>query len=315
MMKKFKFFILAVVAAGIVITGCAGAPAKQEPESSGQDGASEPFTAEETPQPVPDGPGVAYEALDPRDIRDVYDPLSQYACGSLHYDGRIYTSMPDLSELPEGEEEASEPLEHVYLNHGYTLSSNKEELAECTNEGEIYSVDGYDTKDLVCVIYTANLPEEYDEDGNITNAGETADYRQYFICLNGIRVEKGSDLFVDRLAPTQTGEIYWKPGTQKASQSGNKGKDSFVRLSQKKASDLLEKINQAKFLKTKRTSMGSDEDRMVSPSAGQLKIRDQNGLEYCFDVNKKGQIAYLSPEGTEFVLDMGAKWLKQMAAP
>lgn len=135
---------------------------------------------------------VYIQKMDEDEISQPYNPLASYSCGLLHYDGSMYTSSLSYCatdktglnwDLILGEE-----LETVSGNHGVFWSTDGSELSEVTYEGTIYQVKGYEESFRVAVCYETAMP-----------LADTCYYLVVFDRLNDIRLERGEELFEERL--------------------------------------------------------------------------------------------------------------------
>lgn len=143
---------------------------------------------EETTEDGGEKAGVYYEPIDEKVVRQAYNyGLSAYTY--LHYDGRMYTSHDtyDTYGMEKSELEAmmGEELAAVYGNGGQYWSTDKSELAAVTAEAKLYKVKGYDDDFRVCIYVENNIE------------GDVFYTVWIFDCLNGIYLDKGSDLFTD----------------------------------------------------------------------------------------------------------------------
>lgn len=133
--------------------------------------------------------GVYYEEITASDIGNASQ--GYYAFAKLHYDGRIYTSseaytLSDKAECPlEGR--LNSVLANIFGNNRMLWSTEADELFEVTEDAVVCEVEGYDPSFLVCLYYELSIP---DVPGRY----------QWIIfkCLNGITLDKGSDLFTNK---------------------------------------------------------------------------------------------------------------------
>lgn len=111
--------------------------------------------------------------------------------GLIVYQGRIYTQGPEYFG-ENAEKTMSLVGDHLGTAKGNIdeWSSQEEYATELASTigGEVYSVKGYDTGFRICTCM--EVPDEN---------GQTKLWVQFYECLNGITLTKGSDLFETRL--------------------------------------------------------------------------------------------------------------------
>lgn len=159
---------------------------------------------EET-NPNPDG--VYYQPVSEREVGYVFpeNAMVCFAFSYLYYNGSMYTSSDVLSSTDKAEIEAfadklkESELAAVYSNRAefWSEDSSKLSYADDNINGTICSMAGYDEDFRVCVCY-----EQYIEPMNETYYGVVV-----FDKLNDITVNKGSDLFKDRLHLDEYAEV------------------------------------------------------------------------------------------------------------
>ena len=161
-------------------------------------------TEEET---APKPEGVYYQPVSEREVGYVFpeNAMVCFAFSYLYYNGSMYTSSDVLSSTDKAEIEAladklkESELAAVYSNRAefWSEDSSKLSYADDNINGTICSMAGYDKDFRVCVCY-----EQYIEPTNETYYGVVV-----FDKLNDITVNKGSDLFKDRLHLDEYAEV------------------------------------------------------------------------------------------------------------
>lgn len=148
--------------------------------------------------------GIYYEGIDEKEFSQKYNGGLVVFRG-LHYDNKAYTSVEsfssanDKSELPL-EKIVGEELATVYGNNGVIWSADKDELDEVTVEGKLYKVKGYDDDFRVCLYYEVCVEfDGYTSEVYAELDGHTSYALIIFDCMNDIYLDKGSDLFTDRI--------------------------------------------------------------------------------------------------------------------
>ncbi len=172
MRKKYRFiFVMLLLCVVTVLVGC-----KENKDDTGEY-----------------NKGVYYERLSEVHLRYTSKLGNSEHFTTLKYDGRMYTATDmyrsvEKHELP-SENIIGEELATVYGNNGICWSTDKDDLAGVTDEAKIYKVNGYEDDFRVCIYYE-NYVEEL----------ENTFYTLYiFDCVNGIYLDKGSELYSDRL--------------------------------------------------------------------------------------------------------------------
>lgn len=122
----------------------------------------------------------------------------------LYYDGRMYTSVEHFSSTDQGslklDNILGEELGTISGNHDQYWSSEGERLVEITGEGTLYRIKGYDESFCVGIHYERVLPST-----------ETCCFLLVFEQLNGITLEKGRELFGERLHFDEAVRIEGRP--------------------------------------------------------------------------------------------------------
>lgn len=160
--------------------------------------------AEET-NPEPDG--VYYPPVSEREVGYVFpeNAMVCFAFSYLYYNGSMYTSSDFLSSTDKAEVDAfadklkESELAAVYSNRAQFWSEDSSKLSYVDDNinGTICSMTGYDKDCRVCVCC-----EQYIEPMDETYYGVVV-----FDKLNDITVNKGSDLFKDRLHLDEYAEV------------------------------------------------------------------------------------------------------------
>lgn len=143
--------------------------------------------------------GVYYTPVSEREIGYVFINNAEvlFSFDYLYYNNSMYTSSYEISSADKADIEAfaegirENELTAVYSNRAifWSEDSSKLSYADDNINGKIYSMSGYDEDFRVCVCY-----ERYIEPINETYYGFIM-----FDKLNDITLNKGSDLFKDRL--------------------------------------------------------------------------------------------------------------------
>lgn len=151
--------------------------------------------------------GVYYPPVSEREVGYVFpeNAMVCFAFSYLYYNGSMYTSSDVFSSTDKAEIEAfSEELKEselaaVYSNRAQFWSEDSSKLSYSDDniKGTICGMTGYDKDFRVCVCY-----EQYIEPMNETYYGFAV-----FDKLNDITVNKGSDLFKDRLHLDEYAEV------------------------------------------------------------------------------------------------------------
>ncbi len=160
-------------------------------------------TEETTPKPD----GVYYQPVSEREVGYVFpeNAMVCFAFSYLYYNGSMYTSSYVLSSNDKAEIDAfadelkESELAAVYSNRAefWSEDSSKLSYSDDNINGTICSMAGYDKDFRICVCY-----ERYIEPMDETYYGFVV-----FDKLNDITVNKGSDLFKDRLHIDEYAEV------------------------------------------------------------------------------------------------------------
>ncbi len=207
-MKKQLYFLAVTLLAAFISAGCngdsssesIGIPTEQTLEVTAQDNADLiPKTAESV--------GIYYPPIPERQIGYVFVQNAEvlFTFSYLYYNNSIYTSSYEISSTEKSDIEAfaegikESGLAGVCSNRAVFWSEDPGMLSHTDDSinGTIYSMTDYDEDFRVCVQY-----ERYIEPMNETYYGFIV-----FDKLNGIIVNKGSDLFKDRLHLDEYSEI------------------------------------------------------------------------------------------------------------
>lgn len=138
------------------------------------------------------GKGVYYDAIDRTKLNWVSQSNSEvcFEYILLGYNEKVYTSNGSLSTADIEELDLDsilgEELGTAYFGTTH-WSDDTEDLYTVDNEGTIYAVQGYDPDFRVCLYYEIAL---YPDPGRRV---------VFYDRLNDVTLEKGSDLFTDRL--------------------------------------------------------------------------------------------------------------------
>lgn len=151
--------------------------------------------------------GVYYQPVSEREVGYVFpeNAMVCFAFSYLYYNGSMYTSSDAFSSTDKAETEAfadelkESELAEVYSNRAQFWSEDSSKLSHVDDNinGMICSMVGYDKDFRVCVCY-----EQYIEPMDETYYGFVV-----FDKLNDITVNKGSDLFKDRLHLDEYAEV------------------------------------------------------------------------------------------------------------
>ena len=213
-MKKQLYFLAVSLLTACIFVGCnadgTGIPTEQTLEVTAQDNAGLiPDTANtEVPVTAAEPEGIYYPPIPERQIGYVFVKNAEvlFPFSYLYYNGSIYTSSQEISSAEKADIEALAEgikeigLADVYSNRAQFWSEDPGMLsyADDNINGTIYSMTGYDTDFRVCVQY-----EQYIEPMDETYYGFIV-----YDKLSGIIVNKGSDLFKDRLHLDEYTEIH-----------------------------------------------------------------------------------------------------------
>ncbi len=299
--KKESVCVIILCLGLLLLTGC-GTSALPEGDAAVQQHNNAP--AQEKVEPLQDeadstpaaGDGIYYEAGDADKVsREYYDTSTSVdkEYNILHFDGRVYTSLNQFVDEEEQKQPEENYLGEAYMNAVSDWSATKEEIVQCEEEGKIYSVDGYPQESVVCISYIDHVPP----------AKRNFLCRAYFICLNGMSVKQGSELFQERLH---------FENMEKVSLRVRKEKKSYP-LSQQDVNAFLDELNSKEFEPTRRNSFGSTAKRAINfRKADFLIFEDKIGLKFELYLAPSGKVMYLSPEGTEFVVSIGEDVYKKL---
>lgn len=165
--------------------------------------------------------GVYFEEVGAESVGEKYSGgLAGYA--TLCYEGKIYTAAntityEDVSTCPV-DTELLKLHGAVYCNNRILWSDEQDDLFEVTGMGTVYTMEGYDSDFLLCVDHVYE-----------SASGKTIRCWYAFVCLNDIRMEKGSELFVERYHLSEmplTG--VWNRKTQKECDPMSADLDPFI---------------------------------------------------------------------------------------
>ena len=185
---------------------------------------------------VTESGGVTYPEISEKEIGRV--------CGDglrifdyLYYDGSIYTSSYNFSSEDKASAEAKisvfcgEKLSDIF-NNEYCWSEDGSKLAQVSENTSavLYAVNGFDKDFRVCLCYERYIPA----------MDETTYGMMIFDRLNGITLEKGSELFFDRLHIDEYNEVYLRTFDENGS-SDEKISDDLT--------DFLSVISDGNFVK------------------------------------------------------------------
>ncbi|MDE6593797.1 MAG: hypothetical protein K2K57_12140 [Oscillospiraceae bacterium] len=216
-MKKQLYFLAVSLLAACIFVGCnsdgssanTGIPTEQSLEVTAQNNADLiPDTANtENPVTAAEPEGIYYPPIPENRIGYVFVQNAEvlFSFSYLYYNGSIYTSSHEISSAEKADIEAFAEgikggrLADVYSNRAIFWSADSSKLSHTDDNinGTIYSMTGYDEDFRVCVQY-----ERYVEPMEETYYGFIV-----FDKLNNIIVNKGSDLFKDRLHLDEYSEI------------------------------------------------------------------------------------------------------------
>lgn len=164
-------------------------------------------TSQVTEKTNPEPDGVYYQPVSEREVGYVFheNAMVCFAFSYLYYNGSMYTSSDALSSTDKAEVDAfADKLKEsefaaVYSNRAQFWSEDSSKLSYSDDNinGTICSMAGYNEDFRVCVCY-----EQYIEPMDETYYGFVV-----FDKLNDITVNKGSDLFKDRLHLDEYAEV------------------------------------------------------------------------------------------------------------
>ena len=180
--------------------------------------------------------GVFYAAVSEKEIGQVcVDGLRIF--DYLYYDGSIYTSSYNFNTGEKAVAEAKlaavsqDKLADIF-NNEYCWSEDSEKLAQVSENtsAAVYAVKGYDKAFRVCLSYEKYIP----------SLDETTYGMMIFDKLNGITLEKGSELFIDRLHMDGFSEVYLRT----IDENGSRDEKLSVDMT-----DFLSAVNDGSFVK------------------------------------------------------------------
>ncbi len=185
-MNKYIKSLIALLAAAAALASCGKSDGGSK--ESKTDLSSAAVETDEPSQDSAEEDGIYLPSIYKEDVSLEVDPMQQYSGSELWHDERMYESASirqyenpiDMSDYEE--------IGKVYGNGGIYWADGEDMLAQATGEAVLYKVDGYDEKDIVCMYFE-----------NTTLGKDTYYELRYFICLNGIYVKTGKDVYEDRL--------------------------------------------------------------------------------------------------------------------
>lgn len=148
--------------------------------------------------------GVYYSKISEKDISQKYQSGACYRCSLLHYDGKMYTSCYTAGTEDKGEllleSVLGDEIGKVYGNHLVYWSTDGGELSESTLEGTLYRMNGYGEDFRVALYCESQMPY-----------ADTTYHLLVFEHLNDITLEKGSELFRERMHLDQAVKVDGEP--------------------------------------------------------------------------------------------------------
>lgn len=215
--------------------------------------------------------GVYYSKADEKEISSVYDENGCYVCSILSFDDKLYTSSytidyTDKSDIPY-DSVLLDSLGTVSVNHGVYFAEDKSELSEVTGEGNVYTVKGYDKDFRVAVVFEQLFP-----------SGDTYYYMIIFNNLNDITMEKGKELFEDRLNLSDAKKLEYCNGDENP-----------IEISMDDVKELLASMNDASFINPKDSSFRNSKDKELYT----ISFYDEGGIKDSIVVYEDGYIMYL----------------------
>lgn len=250
-------------------------------------------TSQKTENPDEES-GVYYDPIDKDTISDEYSIYDDIFISCLLYNGRIYTLVSSTEDAGNyyGRKQDKQ-LGKAYVNHERYFSDQKELLNECDSEGLIYSLKGYDEKFRVMVEYDQVLP---DSDETVTKIA-------IFDSVNDITLEKGSNLFYDRLLfDKNTPEVY-RCVSDSEDEAGDDDGDMYLGSGESYREELLNEVD-ANMLVTMISDMSFTKD--MAENAGSVSdryiIRDDCGLEIGVEVYDSGAVVLHYEDAQTFYL-------------
>ena len=249
-------------------------------------------TSQKTENPDEES-GVYYDPIDKDTISDEYSIYDDIFISSLLYNGRIYTLVSSREDT----------------GNYYGRKQDKQLLNECDSEGLIYSLKGYDEKFRVMVEYDQVLP---DSDETVTKIA-------IFDSVNDITLEKGSNLFYDRLLfDKNTPEVY-RCVSDSEDEAGDDDGDMYLGSGESYREELLNEVD-ANMLVTMISDMSFTKD--MAENAGSVSdryiIRDDCGLEIGVEVYDSGAVVLRYEDAQTFYLidlETGEKTTEAGVAP
>jgi hypothetical protein len=221
--------------------------------------------------------GVYYSKIDESEIGQIYRNNALYIGAKLHYNDKIYTSSWEQSSTDQNDLNPDtmlgDELGTVSGNHTVYWSTDSEELSECTTEGVIYQVKGYDETFRVAI---------YSE-VKITPLSDTVYHLIVFDCLNDVTMNTGKDLFEERL---HLGEAI---SVNCVSPEGGDG-ESFPE-DQETVDEFLDALYAGTFLSPEDESYPT----LDPAQAYTLSFMNQNGMVDELRVYEEGYVQYVFP--------------------
>ena len=219
MKKVFPLFLSPIIASALLLSGCSQSDsnidAGTDPISDTQTTTytESDFNAENTTDTQTEdttlakAEGVFYPPLSEMDIGYKYNGGNMLS-SLLYYDGSMYrssymdtsenqTEITDLADSITGNE-----LADIYSNNEVYWSDDSSKLFTFSENttAKLYSMNGYDSSFRVCLLYSRYIPSM-----DIMTYGIVV-----FDRLNGITLNKGSELFKDRLHLDEYTEAYFR---------------------------------------------------------------------------------------------------------
>ena len=287
-MKKQLYFLAVSLLAACILAGCnadgTDISTERNFEVTVQNNA-EPITDTENTEDTvtaAEPEGIYYPPISERQIGYVFVKNAEvlFPFSYLYYNGSIYTSSYEISSPEKADIEAfaegikGSELAGVYSNRAQFWSEDSSKLShtDANINGTIYSMTGYDTDFRVCVQY-----EQYIEPMDETYYGFIV-----FDKLSGIIVNKGSDLFKDRLQLDEYTEI-------RIMRSGENGETYEEPLSED-CSEFVQAIMDGKFIEA---GFDTREDFGKRESCT-LVFYSENGLTATVSVFPDGYVSMTS---------------------
>ena len=230
--------------------------------------------------------GIYYEKINPKEIGLKYQPLASYRYSLLYYNGKMYSSRMNCVTSEKKEElqldkVIGKKLATVYGNGGVYWATEKDKLLECTLDGELYQVQGYEEEDRVCIYYKIDMPLQ-----------EPTYARIVFDCLNDICVYKGEELYKNRFHLEKAVSVTLRYRIEEEECFSIENNSPAV-------ADFVAALNDALFQKVSETEfMEQEEPEFV------ITFEDSMGVLTEVEVYQKGYVVYRSPEDTIFLLKL-----------